>query len=400
MLKGKKILLGVTGGIAAYKAAELTRAFGRAGAEVKVVMTANATQFISPLTLQTLSGNPVYTDMFSLTEDWEIGHISLADYPDIIVVAPATANLIGKVAGGIADDLLTTSLMAAKKPILLCPAMNTGMLTNEAVRENCVKLVSRGYTLMETEAGELACGTEGPGRLPPLDDIVEEVTSILTNKDLLGEHILVTAGPTQESLDPVRFITNHSSGKMGYALAVAAKRRGAKVTLISGPTALPKPCGIDVVPVRSAVEMRDAVVSRLREATVIIKAAAVADYRPARLSTSKIKKTKGPLVLELERNPDIISEVGRIKGKKILVGFAMETENLVENARAKLKDKNMDIIVANDLSSPGAGFQADTNIVKIIDRRGKVESVPLMDKRDVSNRILDRVIGLKRKSRK
>ncbi len=400
MLKGKKILLGVTGGIAAYKTAELTRAFLRGGAEVKIIMTANATKFITPLTLQTLSSNPVYTDMFSLTEDWEIGHISLADYPDIIVVAPATANLIGKLAGGIADDLLTTSLMAAKKPVLLCPAMNVGMLMNEAVRENCAKLASRGCIIMEPEAGDLACGTEGPGRLPPLDDIVEEVASILTNKDLLGENILVTAGPTQESLDPVRFITNHSSGKMGYALAVAAKRRGAKVTLISGPTALPKPGGIDFVPVRSAVDMRDAVMSRFQEATVIIKAAAVADYRPASRSESKIKKKKGPLVLEFERNPDIISEVGRIKGKKILVGFAMETESLVENARTKLKDKNMDLIVANDLSSADAGFQADTNIVKIIDRSGNVESLPLMDKRDVSNRILDRVIGLKRKGRR
>ncbi len=397
MLKGKKILLGVTGGIAAYKTAELTRDFIKGGADVKVVMTSNATKFISPLTLQTLSGNPVYTDMFSLTEDWEIGHISLADYPDIIVVAPATANIIGKVAAGIADDLLTSLIMATTKPILFCPAMNSNMYQNAAVKENMDKLASRGYLLMGAAEGELACGTEGPGRLPPLQDIVEEVESALTGKDLAGENVLVTAGPTQEALDPVRFISNHSSGKMGYALAVMARRRGAKVTLISGPTDLPAPCGVELIPVRSAVEMRDAVMKSMRKATVIIKAAAVADYRPASQSASKIKKKEGPLTLTLERNPDIIAEAGRTKGKRVLVGFAMETENLVENAKSKLKSKNMDLIVGNDLSSPDAGFRADTNIVKIIDRNGRVESLPLLDKREVADRILDRIKALRKK---
>jgi phosphopantothenoylcysteine decarboxylase/phosphopantothenate--cysteine ligase len=397
MLKGKKILLGVTGGIAAYKTAELTRDFIKGGADVKVVMTSNATKFISPLTLQTLSGNPVYTDMFSLTEDWEIGHISLADYPDIIVVAPATANIIGKAAAGIADDLLTSLIMATTKPILFCPAMNSNMYNNAAVKENMEKLASRGYILMGAAEGELACGTEGPGRLPPLQDIVEEVESALTGKDLAGENVLVTAGPTQEALDPVRFISNHSSGKMGYALAVMARRRGAKVTLISGPTDLPVPCGIDLIPVRSAVEMRNAVMKSMRKATVIIKAAAVADYRPASQSASKIKKKEGPLTLTLERNPDIIAEAGRTKGKRVLVGFAMETENLVENAKSKLKSKNMDLIVGNDLSSPDAGFRADTNIVKIIDRSGRVESLPLLDKREVADRILDRIKALRKK---
>ena len=397
MLKGKKILLGVTGGIAAYKTAELTRDFIKGGADVKVVMTSNATKFISPLTLQTLSGNPVYTDMFSLTEDWEIGHISLADYPDIIVVAPATANIIGKVAAGIADDLLTSLIMATTKPILFCPAMNSNMYQNAAVKENMDKLASRGYLLMGAAEGELACGTEGPGRLPPLQDIVEEVESALTGKDLAGENVLVTAGPTQEALDPVRFISNHSSGKMGYALAVMARRRGAKVTLISGPTDLPAPCGVELIPVRSAVEMRDAVMKSMRKATVIIKAAAVADYRPASQSASKIKKKEGPLTLTLERNPDIIAEAGRIKGKRVLVGFAMETENLVENAKGKLKSKNMDLVVGNDLSSPDAGFKADTNIVKIIDRNGRVESLPLLDKREVADRILDRIKALRKK---
>jgi phosphopantothenoylcysteine decarboxylase/phosphopantothenate--cysteine ligase len=397
MLKGKKILLGVTGGIAAYKTAGLTRDFIKGGADVKVVMTSNATKFISPLTLQTLSGNPVYTDMFSLTEDWEIGHISLADYPDIIVVAPATANIIGKAAAGIADDLLTSLIMATTKPILFCPAMNSNMYQNAAVKENMEKLASRGYILMGAAEGELACGTEGPGRLPPLQDIIEEVESALTEKDLIGENVLVTAGPTQEALDPVRFISNHSSGKMGYALAVMARRRGAKVTLISGPTDLPAPCGVERIPVRSAVEMRDAVMKSMRKATVIIKAAAVADYRPASQSDSKIKKKEGPLTLTLERNPDIIAEAGRTKGKRVLVGFAMETENLVENAKTKLKSKNMDLVVGNDLSTPDAGFRADTNIVKIIDRSGRVESLPLLDKREVADRILDRIKTLRKK---
>ncbi|MBP8985007.1 MAG: bifunctional phosphopantothenoylcysteine decarboxylase/phosphopantothenate--cysteine ligase CoaBC [Syntrophobacterales bacterium] len=400
MLKGKKILLGITGGIAAYKSAELTREFIKAGAEVKVVMTANAGRFITPLTLQVLSGNPVYSDMFALTADRGISHISLADYPDVIVIAPATANLIGKVAAGLADDLLSTTVMASRKPVLFCPAMNVNMYQNEVVRHNMAMLSGRGYHILEASEGEMACGSEGPGRLPPLVDICEAVESILTEKDLEGENILVTAGPTQEPLDPVRFISNHSSGKMGYALAVMAKRRGAKVTLISGPTNLPSPSGVEFVSVGSAVEMRDAVIDCMKEATVIIKAAAVADYRPARLSASKIKKKEGTFTLELERNPDIIAEVGHVKGNRILIGFAMETENLVENARAKLISKNMDLIVANDLSSPEAGFQADTNIVKLIDREGRIESLPLLDKKEVADRILSRIKPLRARTEK
>jgi len=397
MLKGKKILLGVTGGIAAYKSAELTREFIKGGAAVKVVMTGNAMKFITPLTLQTLSGNPVYTDMFSLTEEWEIGHVSLADYPDIVVIAPATANILGKIASGLADDLLTSLVMATRKPVLLCPAMNTNMYGNAAVRDNMVKLAARGYFLMDAPTGELACGTEGPGRLPPLQDILEEVEYVLADKDLEGETIIVTAGPTQEALDPVRFISNHSSGKMGYALAVMARRRGAGVTLVSGPTDLPAPCGVETVAVRSAVEMRDAVMARVKKATVVIKAAAVADYRPASRSASKIKKKEGSLTISLERNPDIIAEVGRIKGKRVLVGFAMETEDLVVNATGKLRSKNMDLIVANELHSPDAGFRSDTNLVKIIDRSGLVESLPLLDKREVADRILDRVRAMRKK---
>lgn len=396
MLKNKRVLLGVTGGIAAYKAAELTRCLVKKGAEVKVVMTRNAMEFITPLTMQTLSGNPVYTEMFSLVERSEIGHIALAEYADIVIVAPATANVIGKVAAGIADDLLTTTLMATKAPVLMCPAMNTNMYSNEIVRSNIVKLAYEGYHFVEPSSGELACGTYGSGRLAEIEDIVEEAESMLTEKDLAGEKVLVTAGPTREPFDPVRFISNYSSGKMGYALAKMARRRGADVTLVSGPCAMATPAGVCCIDISSALEMRDAVVENLGEATIIIKAAAVADYRPAKASSSKIKKRKGPLSLELERNPDIIGEVGLTKGDRVLVGFAMETEDLVENARGKLAAKNMDLIVANELSRPDAGFQADTNLVKIIDRQGNIEELPLMDKMDVANRILDRAVELRK----
>jgi phosphopantothenoylcysteine decarboxylase/phosphopantothenate--cysteine ligase len=395
MLKDRKILLGVTGGIAAYKAAELTREFVKRGASVKVIMTANATRFITPLTMQTLSGNPVYTEMFSLAENPEIGHISLADWADVFVIAPATANIIGKAAAGIADDLLSTTIMAARMPVLFCPAMNSNMYASPVVTENIARLRRSGYRILEPETGELACGTEGAGRLPSAGEILDEVETILTPRDLTGEKILITAGPTREPFDPVRFITNYSSGKMGYSLAAMACKRGASVVLISGPSALTCPRGVEFIGVSSAVEMKDAVMSRLPEATVIIKAAAVADYRPAQSSGAKIKKKSGPLHLALERNPDIIAEVGKKKGRRILVGFAMETENLVGNARIKLKEKNMDLIVANDLSHPGSGFQTDTNIVKILDRRGEIEELPIMEKTAVANHILDRVMALR-----
>ena len=397
MLKDKKIVLGITGGIAAYKSAELTREFVKMGADVKVIMTENATKFITPLTLQTLSENPVYTDMFLLTGEVKIDHISLADEADILIIAPATANIIGKIASGLADDLLSTTVMATKAPILICPAMNTNMYTNDIVRENINKLTSKNYFFVEPGHGELACGTEGPGRLPPLEDIVEEVESILTEKDLAGEKILITAGPTQEPLDPVRYITNYSSGKMGYALAIMARRRGAEVTLISGPTSLPEPFGATFLQVSSAIEMGDAVMNNMNDSTIIIKAAAVADFRPAILSNDKIKKGNGLSNVNLERNPDIISEVGRKKGDRILVGFAVETENLIENARNKMIEKNMDLIVANDVTQHGAGFQSDTNIVKILDREGGMEELPILDKIMVANRILDRIIAMKGK---
>ena len=391
MMKGKKILLAVTGGIAAYKSAELIRLFIKNDAQVKVLMTKNAQEFITPLTLQTLSSHPVYRETFSLIKDFDIAHIALAQEADILVIAPATANIIGKIAAGLADDLLTTVVMATKAPVLICPSMNTNMYENVIVRENIQKLTSRGYHMMEADSGELACKSEGVGRLPELSDIVEEVKSILTEKDLVGETVLVTAGPTREPLDPVRFITNYSSGKMGYALASRARRRGASVILISGPTVLSVPRGVTYVPVSTAVEMRHAVMKNLKQSTIVIKSAAVADYRPSVCADAKIKKKDGPWTLYLERNPDIIAEIGKKKKERILIGFAMESEDLIKNAKAKMLAKNMDLIVANDVKQKDAGFQSDTNIVKILDRDGGIEELPLMDKMDVADRILDRV---------
>jgi phosphopantothenoylcysteine decarboxylase/phosphopantothenate--cysteine ligase len=391
MLKGKKIVLGITGGIAAYKAAELTRECVKREASVRVILTKNAQEFITPLTLQTISGHPVFMDMYVFMREFELSHISLAEYADVIVIAPATANIIGKIASGLADDLLSTTVMATKAPVLICPAMNTNMYENIIVKENINKLSARGYLFIEPAYGELACRAEGYGRLPEIPDIIEEVESILTDKDLKGENILVTAGPTREPFDPVRFITNYSSGKMGYALAIAGKRRGANVILISGPSALPVPRGVKYIPVATAVEMRNAVMENMETASVIIKAAAVADYRPHMRMSNKIKKREGELAVRLERNPDIIAEVGKKKGKRILVGFAVETENLMENARTKLREKNMDLIVANDVTKEGAGFGYDTNIVKILGADGKIDEVPLMNKMEAADRILNRI---------
>ncbi|NLN60899.1 MAG: bifunctional phosphopantothenoylcysteine decarboxylase/phosphopantothenate--cysteine ligase CoaBC [Deltaproteobacteria bacterium] len=391
MLEGKNVLLGMSGGIAAYKTGELIRACIRRGAGVKVIMTENACEFMTPMTIQTLSRNPVYTDMFSLIKDHDIAHISLAEYANIAVLAPATANVIGKIASGIADDLLTTVIMATRAPVLLCPAMNMHMYGNPVLQANIAKLATLGYRFVEPGYGDLACKVTGPGRLAEVSDIMEAIETVLTDKDLAGERILVTAGPTRESFDPVRFISNHSSGKMGYALATMARRRGAHVTLVSGPSALKKPDGVLYLPVATAIEMRDAVMANLEGATVIIKAAAVADYRPGEVAPNKMKKKKDALTVKLVRNPDIIEEIGRQKGNRILVGFAMESENLVENAREKLLGKNLDMIVANDLTQEGAGFQTDTNIIKILDRDGGMEELPIMDKMDAANRILDRV---------
>ncbi|PKN53427.1 MAG: bifunctional phosphopantothenoylcysteine decarboxylase/phosphopantothenate--cysteine ligase CoaBC [Deltaproteobacteria bacterium HGW-Deltaproteobacteria-13] len=391
MLTNKKIVLGITGGIAAYKAAELIRTLVKEGALVKVMMTKSAMEFITPLTMQTLSRNQVYTDMFVPADQYDMAHISLAEFADAFVIAPATANIIGKIASGIGDDLLSTTMMAQSKPTLICPAMNDKMLSNPIVQENINKLKKTGYVIMDSAEGELACKTAGKGRLPDIADIIEEIKTLLTPKDFKGARILITAGPTEEPLDPVRFITNLSSGKMGYALAVAAHRRGANITLISGPANLPLPAAEKIIKVRTAKEMHKAVMTHYRNADIIIKAAAVADYCPKTLAKEKIKKDKKALSLELEINPDIIADIGKNKGNRVLVGFAMETQNLLANARDKLKKKNMDLIVANNLQEEGAGFRTDTNVITIIDRTGECESFGKMTKIEAAGAILDRV---------
>jgi phosphopantothenoylcysteine decarboxylase/phosphopantothenate--cysteine ligase len=395
MLKGKRIVLGVTGGIAVYKAVELLRLYVKAGAKVSVVMTRSAQEFVTPLTFQTLSGRPVHTELFDLYQESEIGHISLADRADIFVVAPATANIIGKVAGGIADDLLSTTIMATRAPVLFVPAMNVNMWENPVYRGNQAKLEGLGYRFMEPVSGFLACGWEGKGKLPDPVHILAETERILSPQDLAGETVLVTAGPTREEIDPVRYISNYSSGKMGYAIARAAAWRGARVLLVSGPTCLAPPCGVEVHPVTSALQMRDETLRRAAEATVVIKAAAVADYRPAAPSGQKIKKEEtGEITLKLEKNPDILAELGKTKGGRILCGFAAETADLTANARKKLQEKNLDLIVANDVTQAGAGFDGDTNIVRLLFRDGTEEAFPQMTKDEVAHRLLDRIVGL------
>ena len=396
MLKGKKIVLGVCGGIAAYKAVELLRLYVKAGAEVFVIMTRSAQEFVTPLTFQTLSGHPVHTELFNLFQESEIGHISLADRANLFVVAPATANVIGKVANGIADDLLTTTIMATKAPVLFAPAMNVNMWENPLYRQNEDRLKKFGYHFLEPASGELACGWEGKGKLPDPAVILEKSRALLSPHDLSGETILITAGPTREELDPVRYLSNYSSGKMGYAVARVARDRGARVILVSGPTALSPPDNVEFVPVTSAKQMLEAVLNRYEESTVIVKAAAVADYRPATAATQKIKKgTDAALSLELEKNPDILAELGRRKGSRVLVGFAAETEDLLENARKKLKAKNLDMIVANDVTAPGAGFEVDTNVVRLLFRDGRTEELPCLAKDEVAYRLLNRISELR-----
>ncbi|MCM0081577.1 bifunctional phosphopantothenoylcysteine decarboxylase/phosphopantothenate--cysteine ligase CoaBC [Geomonas sp. Red32] len=396
MLQGKVIILGVTGGIAVYKAVELLRLLTKAGATVHVVMTRAATEFVTPLTFQTLSSNPVHLELFNLISEQEIGHISLAERADLFVIAPATANFIGKVACGIADDLLTTTVMATKAPVLIAPAMNVNMYQNPIYRENERRLKEHGYLFVPPACGMLACGYEGEGKLQVPAVILEEAVAALTRKDLAGERILVTAGPTLEEIDPVRYISNHSSGKMGYAIARQARLRGAAVTLVSGPTAIADPWGVKVLRVESAREMRDAVLAELESCDVVIKAAAVADYRPKQRAGTKMKKGAESLSIELEKNPDILAEVGGRKEGRILVGFAAETADLVANATAKLNAKNLDMVVANDVSLEGAGFNVDTNIVKILSKDGKVEELPKMAKDQLAGVILDRVLALRR----
>jgi phosphopantothenoylcysteine decarboxylase/phosphopantothenate--cysteine ligase len=398
-MKGRKVIVGVTGGIAAYKAAELVRLLAKEGAVTKVAMTHHATKFITPLTLETLSGNRVIADMWG-PETHPLDHITWGQDSDLIIIAPATANFIGKMAHGIGDDFLSTLVIAATARVLVCPSMNSRMYLHPAVQENLRILKARGCAIMEPEAGELACRTEGPGRLPEPEDIVEEARMLLSKQDLSGLRILVTAGATLEPLDPVRYMSNRSSGKMGYALARAARMRGAKVTLVSGPTALKPPRDVALSRVKTAEEMRRTVLADCGQYDVIIKAAAVLDWRPKETAEHKIKKGRGVQTLELVENPDILAELGCMQGDSrcLLVGFAAETQDLIANAKEKLKKKNLDLIVVNDVSREDAGFEADTNAVKIVYRDGHMEDLPLMPKQEVADQLLDRIKLLWEKS--
>ncbi|WP_418790500.1 bifunctional phosphopantothenoylcysteine decarboxylase/phosphopantothenate--cysteine ligase CoaBC [Phosphitispora sp. TUW77] len=392
MLAGKCIIIGITGGIAAYKTPDLVSKLVKVGADVHVVMTAAAAKFITPLTLQTISRNPVAVDMFEIPDKWEVKHISLADKADLLAVVPATANIIGKVSAGLADDLLSTVIMATKAPVFFVPAMNVHMYENPVFQSNVKKLVSYGYSFLEPDMGRLACGYEGKGRLPEADVIFDEIEALLKKTtDFAGTTFLITAGPTREYLDPVRFLTNGSTGKMGYAIAGAARGRGARVILVSGPVNIPVPQGVEHIPVLSARDMFDAVKEHYQEADIIVKTAAVADYSPKKRLISKMKKGPGDLELVFERTPDILRFLGENKDKQVLVGFAAETDNLVENAVKKIKTKNLDLIVANDISQPGAGFGTNTNIVKLIYRDGRIEQLDKMAKEEVAHRILDRL---------
>ena len=394
----RNIVLGVTGGIACYKALELVRLLVQDSCSVRVVMTRGAAEFVTPLSFQTLSGAPVATDLFSLTQESEIGHIDLADSADLLVIAPATANVIGKLAAGIADDLLTTVVLATQAPVLVAPAMNVHMLAHPLVQANLAKLRGAGYHVMETASGSLACGYEGKGRLPEPPVIVEEIRALFRSKDLAGEHIVVTAGPSREPLDPVRYLSNRSSGKMGYALAQAAARRGAQVTLVSGPTALAPPTGVRTVPVVTAEEMRGAVLAEFESATAVFMAAAVADYRPHAAAAQKMKRGDGSLSVEFVPNPDIVAELAARKRHQVVVGFAAETESLLANARAKLEKKNLDLLVANDVTQVGSGFDVDTNVVTLLDRDGTVTPLPLMSKDAVADRVYDWYLQYKKQS--
>ena len=394
MLEGKKIVLGVTGGIAAYKAVEVASRLRQAGAEVHVVMTREATEFVTELTFREISGNPVTMDMWAPVTHWNVAHVALANLADAVLIAPATANIIAKAAVGIADDMLSTTLLATSAPVFFAPAMNTRMYENPVVQQNIRCLEKRGAHIIAPACGHLACGAKGAGRLPEPVALVKALDNFFGGQSsLAGIKVLVTASGTLEPIDPVRYIGNRSSGKMGYAIAAEAVRRGASVVLISGPSALEPPAGLEkFIPVRTALQMREAVLAEAESCTLIIKAAAVADYRVSRIAANKIKKDENELVLRLEKNPDILWELGQRKRPgQVLVGFAAETQNLLEYARAKLEKKNLDFIVANDVSRADAGFNTETNLVKLLDRSGGVEEFPLMDKHRLAALLLDRV---------
>jgi phosphopantothenoylcysteine decarboxylase/phosphopantothenate--cysteine ligase len=390
------VVLGVTGCIGAYKACEVLRELQRRGVDVHVVMTAAATRFVSPMTFEALSRHEVFHDQWALGANGEIRHISLADDAELLLVAPATANIIGKFARGIADDALSTLYLATRAPVLLAPAMNVNMFEHEALQENLATLRARGVGVVEPGEGYLACGWLGKGRLAEVETIVDAALARLARKAALAsETVLVTAGPTIEDIDPVRYVSNRSSGAMGYRLAEAARDRGARVILVSGPTALAAPHGVTLLAVRSAQEMQETVSAHAAAASVVIAAAAVSDYRPARASASKLKKTDAPLALELVRTPDILKGLGEAKAGRLLVGFAAETDDVVANARRKLEAKNLDLIVANDVTAPGAGFGGETNAVVLLRRDGRRRDVPLASKREVAEQILDEVVALR-----
>ncbi len=401
-----KIALGVTGGVAAYKAAELVRRLQQEKLDVQVVMTRAAQEFITPLMFAALTGQKVITDMFSAAGaapanlESAIEHIAVAQRIDLLLVAPATADILGRFANGIAEDFLSTLYLATKAPVIVAPAMNVNMWEHAATQENLAKLRARGVHVVDPDEGYLACGMTGAGRLAATETIAREVCDVLgLRHDLAGHTVLVTAGPTCEDLDPVRFLTNRSSGKMGYALAEAARRRGAQVILISGPTELKIPESVDWIPVRTTEEMRRAVLDRAGSASMVIMAAAVSDYRPAAIHDRKLKRGEGHLTLELEATPDILKELSREKRGAILVGFAAETDRVAENAKDKLERKHADMIVANDVTQEGAGFDTDTNIVTMYSRDGREISLPKMDKFEVANRILDRVLEIHKQSK-
>ena len=390
-LKDKHMVLGVSGGIAAYKSVELLRLLTKQGASVRVIMTANAQHFVGWMTFEALTGIPVMTDLFGQGADASIKHIDYAQAADAAVIAPATANIIGKLANGIADDALTTFMLAVTAPKIICPSMNTHMFESPAVQRNLELLRKDGCLIIEPGAGELACGTVGPGRLPEPEEIVEGITRHLAPKDFSGKRVLVSAGPTRETIDPVRFISNPSSGKMGFALARAASLRGAEVTLVTGPTDLQPLFGVDTVHVTTAAEMARAIFEQADSCDIIVKTAAVADYRPDRQESHKIKKDSAALTLKLEKTTDILKELGRRKKNQVLVGFAAETRDLEQNATQKVRRKNLDIIVGNLIGPPSSGFGADTNIVTFFYRDGTSEQLPLMEKEALAHLLLDRI---------
>lgn len=397
-MKKPCVVLGVTGGIAVYKACELLRLLQKRGIDVFVVMTQNACRFVAPLTFETLSGHPVAVDTFDRPQTWEVEHIALAKRADLFLIAPATANIIGKMACGIADDMLSTTVMATRAPVLVAPAMNTGMWENAAVQQNVKTLRARGVEIVAPVSGHLACGDSGAGKLEDVEVIAERACEMLfAKKDMEGLRVMVTAGPSREALDPVRYISNRSSGKMGYAIAQAAQKRGAEVTLLSGPVAIEAPLGVKLVPFTTTQELLDRANELAREQDLLIQAAAPADYRAKEIAPQKIKKQGGePMTFTLVENPDVAATLGKAKRSgQVFVGFAAETNDVLAHAKDKMTRKNLDMIVANDVTRPGAGFDVDTNIVTLITKDGQ-EALPMMSKAEVAQRILDRALALRR----